>query len=189
MIEKIKPTKKSEEKESATYIPDAKLSTLREIPLDTKALPEPVVRAIEFLHTSQGPIFSDFGQLAPDINDVLLESEDGSVYLAIRVIKDGNWISGIAVNTDDQYSEFYTNMSGEETFTEISLPTAGRESVESISKRLVAVNEFSKERCFTPLYSTSNPHHEALDVWKALEAQGKARSRVMPGGQTQYFLL
>jgi hypothetical protein len=187
MIEKIPSKKKI--KDMAIYSPDAPLPSFHELKVDANALPEPIVAAIEHLYGSQGPIFSDFGIPDEDVRDVLLESNDNELYLAARVLTEDNWVSGLVVNRDNLYSEFYTNVSENETFIEVSIPTAGREPVESIVLRMDALNEFAKTRCFSTVYSTSNPHHEALEVWKTLEAQGKAHIRSMPGGQTKYFLL
>ncbi len=187
MIEKI-PSKKKV-KDMAHYVPDAPLPSFHELKADHHAIPEPVAAAIEFLHTGQGPVFSDFGVPADDVRDVMLERNDNELYMAVRVIKEDNWVSGLVVNRENLHSEFYTNISDNETFIELSLPTAGRESLESIMPRIEAVNEFAKHRSFSTVYSTSNPHSENLEIWKALEAQGKARSRLMPEGQTKYFLL
>ncbi len=187
MIERIKKNKPEE----IRYAGNVPLETLRDVPVNPREFPLPLRNAIDHLSASQGPIFSDFGYPDEDITDVMLETTDPSekLYLAVRILKDNNSVSGLAVNETSQYNEFYTNDSDNETFVEITIPTAGRESVELITRRMDAVNELSKTRCFSTLYSSVNPHHEALQVWRELEAQGKARKRVMQSGETRYFML
>lgn len=184
MIEKFTPTPK---KETINYVENASLPTLRERPLDYEHLPAPIEGAIQWLNTTQGPF--DFMDATANTNNILLANADESVFLAVRIVLDDNSVDGLAADTESRTARFYSNQLPSESFMEVSLLSDERESAATIGSRLAAIQEFSLNKCVLSVYSQPHLSAHSLRVWSELEAEGKAKRRLMPNGETRFFLL
>ncbi len=184
MSEKISPPQK---KEAVHYVETATLPTLRECAIDVHNLPAPLEGAIQWLNTTQGPF--DFIDATADTANVLLTNEGESVFLAVRIVHDDNSVDGLAVDTESRTARFYSNQLPSESFMEVSLLSEERETAAILGPRLAAIQEFALNKCVLSVYSQSHLSADSHRVWSELEAEGKAKQRLMPNGETRFFLL